>query len=275
MEIFTGESGLPLTLPYDVPANQFMNMEGKKLSGSRNWAVWGRDFLTRYDPDPLRYYLTINMPENRDTDWSWSDFHARNNNELVATWGNLANRVLSFAYKHWEGVVPNPGQLREQDKEIIATIEAGFEEVGNLLAAVKLRAALSEAMRLAGEANKYLDMQAPWFEIKSDKDMAAKTIYTAMRVIDSLKMLLAPFLPFTCERLHTNLGYQEPLFGKQVIETITDTLGEHTVLRYLQNGASGRWEASQLEPGQVFQKPAPLFKKLDAGIIEEERGRLG
>ena len=275
MEIFAEESGQPLTLPYDVPANQFMNMESKKISGSRNWAVWGRDFLTRYDPDPLRYYLTINMPENRDTDWSWSDFHARNNNELLANWGNLANRVLSFAYKHWEGVVPNPGELREQDQEIIAKIEAGFERVGNLLATVKLRAALSEAMRLASEANKYLDTQAPWFEIKSDKDEAAKTIYTAMRVIDFLKVLLAPFIPFTSEQLNSYLGYENPLFGEQVVETISDTLGDHTVLRYLPDQASGRWEPSQLQPGQAFQKPAPLFKKLDVSIIEEERARMG
>ena len=102
----------PLTLPYDVPANEFMNLEGQKISGSRNWAVWGLDFLTRYDPDPLRYYLTVNMPETRDADWDWDEFFHRNNDELVATWGNLANRVLSFAYKHWNGVVPDPGTPR-------------------------------------------------------------------------------------------------------------------------------------------------------------------
>jgi methionyl-tRNA synthetase len=275
MEIFAEESDQYLTLPYDVPANQFMNMEGKSMSGSRNWAVWGRDFLTRYDPDALRYYLTINMPENRDTDWSWSDFHARNNNELVATWGNLANRVLSFAYKHWDGAVPEPGELRTADEEIISTVEAGFESVGKLLAAIKLRAALSEAMRLASEANKYLDTQAPWFEIKSDKIAAAKTIYTALRVIDSLKVLFAPFLPFTSERLHGYFGYTEPLFGEQIIETVSDSLGKHNVLRYLPDQASGRWEPSHLQPGTTFQKPAPLFKKLDASIIEEERARLG
>ena len=275
MEIFAEESDKTLTLPYDVPANQFMNMEGRKLSGSRNWAVWGRDFLTRYDPDSLRYYLTINMPENRDTDWSWSDFHARNNNELVATWGNLANRVLSFAYKHWEGKVPNPGELRDQDHAIIVEIEAGFERIGDLLEAVKLRAALSEAMRLAGEANKYLDSQAPWFEIKSGKDGAAKTIYTAMQVIDSLKILLSPFLPFTSEKLHNYLGYEKQLFGQQVVETVNDSLGTHNVLRYLPDQSQGRWEPSRLKPGKTFKKPSPLFKKLDLKIIEEERARLG
>ncbi len=275
MEIFAEEGEQPLTLPYDVPANQFMNMEGKKISGSRNWAVWGRDFLTCYDPDALRYYLTINMPENRDTDWSWSDFHARNNNELVATWGNLVNRALSFAYKHWEGVIPAPGELRTADKVIIATIEAGFESVGKLLESVKLRAALQEAMRLASEANKYIDAQAPWFEIKTDKDAAAKTIYTTIRVIDSLKVLLAPFIPFTSERLHGYLGYTEPLFGEQSVETQSDALGEHTVLRYIPGNASGTWAASQLEGGSTIQKPAPLFKKLDVSIIEEERSRMG
>ncbi len=275
MEIFVEESGQPLTLPFDVPANQFMNMEGKKISGSRNWAVWGRDFLTRYDPDALRYYLTINMPENRDTDWNWSDFHARNNNELVATWGNLVNRALSFAHKHWEGFVPEPGELREADKEIITTVEAGFESVGKLLESVKLRAALQEAMRLASEANKYIDAQAPWFEIKSDKDAAAKTIYTTIRVIDSLKVLLAPFIPFASERLHSYLGYSEPFFGQQSVETQSDALGEHDVLRYLPDRASGKWEASQLEGGRPIQKPAPLFKKLDVSIIEEERSRMG
>ena len=275
MVIFAEEQGQSLTLPYDVPANQFMNMEAKKISGSRNWAVWGRDFLSRYDPDPLRYYLTINMPENRDTDWSWSDFYARNNNELVATWGNLVNRVLSFAYKNWEGTIPDPGELRPADLEIITTIEAGFESVGNLLSSVKLRAALSEGMRLASEANKYLDTQAPWFEIKSDKEVAARTIYTALRVIDSLKVLFAPFLPFTSERLHSFLGYTKPLFGHQSVEIVNDSLGEHSALTYLPENASGYWEPSQLQPGKVFLKPEPLFKKLDEGIIEEERTRMG
>jgi methionyl-tRNA synthetase len=276
MEIFAAEPGPTLTLPYDVPANQFMNMEAQKISGSRNWAVWGRDFLTRYDPDPLRYYLTVNMPENRDTDWSWADFLARNNNELVATWGNLVNRVLSFAYKHWEGKIPDPGDLRPADREIIAAVARGFETVGGFIEVVKLRAAINEAMRLAGEANKYLDAQAPWFEVKSDKAAAAKTIYTAMRVIDMLKVLFSPFLPFTCERLNTYLGYTEPIFGVQTVETVQDDLGEHTALRYLPENAAGRWEPpAPLQPGQPFQKPKPLFKKLDPGIVDEEMARLG
>jgi methionyl-tRNA synthetase len=275
VEIFKGEKGKTLTLPYDVPANQFMNLEKKKISGSKNWAVWGRDALTRYDPDALRYYLTINMPVNRDTDWDWDEFIARNNNELVATWGNLANRVLSFTYKNWDGSIPEPGELRPADKEILGTIEAGFDSVGKLLGKVKLRAALSEAMRLAQEVNKYLDTTAPWFEIKSDKAAAATTVYTALKAIDSLKIIFAPFLPFTCQQLHQYFSYTEPIFGQQVTEAQNDDLGEHTVLRYLPKDSGGYWEPSQLEAGRALQKPKPLFKKLEPSLADEERARLG
>jgi len=233
LKIFA-EDEKPLTLPYDVPANQFMNLEGQKISGSRNWAVWGRDALTRYDPDALRYYLTVNMPEMKDSDWDWAEFVARNNNELVATWGNLANRVLAFCYKNWEGRVPSVdvGTLRPADLDLLAAIESGFDTVGAELEAVRLRSALGEAMKLATAVNQYLDINAPWTAIKTDRDAASKTIYTALKAIDSLKVLFAPFLPFTCERLHTFLGYESPLFGEQYTETVKDSLGEHRVLRY-------------------------------------------
>jgi methionyl-tRNA synthetase len=275
VEIFTGGEGAPLNLPYDVPANQFMNLEGQKISGSRNWAVWGLDFLTHYDPDALRFYLTINMPELRDSDWDWDEFIARNNNDLVATWGNLANRTLSFAYKHWDGFVPDPGELRLADKEIIKVVESGFQTVGEHLEAVHLRSALSEALRLASEVNKYLDTASPWFEIKSDKAAAAKTIYTSLRVIDSLKLLFAPILPFSSERLNTHLGYTQPLFGDQYVEEQHDSLGAHNTLRYRPPQSGGRWEPSKLQPSQRLEQPAPLFKKLEPTLAEEERKRLG
>jgi methionyl-tRNA synthetase len=260
-----------------------MNLEGKKISGSRNWAVHGQDALTRYDPDALRYYLTANMPELKDSDWDWGEFVARNNNELVATWGNLANRVLSFAYKHWDGHVPNVPEEFDQgttfrpiDLSLLTTVDAGFETVGRELEAVRLRAALSEAMRLASAVNQYLDQTSPWSEIKKDKGEAAKTIYTALRAIDSLKVLFAPFLPFTSEKLHQYLGYDTPLFGEQYIETVEDSLGTHNVLRYRDANASLlRWTRSKLEPGQNLREPGPLFKKLEDSVAEEERERLG
>ncbi|MDO9301905.1 MAG: class I tRNA ligase family protein [Anaerolineales bacterium] len=291
MEIFTpspqpspdGE-GVKLILPYDVPANQFMNLEGKKISGSRNWAVWGRDALTRFDPDAIRYYLTVNMPENKDSDWDWAEFVARNNNELVATWGNLANRVLAFCYKNWDGQVPGdadtgePMSLRPADLELLATIENGFNTVGAELEAVRLRSALGEAMKLATVVNQYLDTNAPWSAIKVDKSEAGKTVYTALKAIDSLKVMFAPFLPFTCEKLHGFFNYETPLFGEQYTETVKDSLGEHTVLRYRPSALSAveaQWKPSDLQPGKKLNQPGPLFKKLENEVIDVERGRLG
>ncbi|CAG0953123.1 methionyl-tRNA synthetase [Anaerolineales bacterium] len=297
MEIFAGEE-VPLILPYDVPANQFMNLEGKKISGSRNWAVWGRDALTRFDPDAIRYYLTVNMPEAKDSDWDWAEFVARNNNELVATWGNLANRVLSFCYKHWDGHVPSledmgrggvippegaDGQkgaetapLRDVDIELLKTIENGFNVVGAELEAVHLRSALSETMKLATVVNQYLDVNAPWSAVKTDKEGAAKTVYTALKAIDSLKVMFAPFLPFTCEKLHGFFGYGTPLFGEQYTETVKDSLGKHLVLRYRPSTTlRAPWKPSELQPGQKLNQPAPLFKKLEPSVAEEERSRLG
>ena len=275
MEIFAGEK-IPLTLPYDVPANQFMNLEKQKISGSRNWAVWGRDALTRYDADALRYYLTVNMPETKDSDWDWAEFVARNNNELVATWGNLANRVLAFCYKHWDGHVPavDVNTLRPADLELLATIENGFNTVSAELKAVRLRSAVGEAMKLATAVNVYLDVNAPWTVIKTDKDSAALTVYTALKAIDSLKVLLSPFLPFTSEKLHTFFGNETPLFGEQYIEEIKDSLGTHRGLKY--RGVEGvQWKPSELKPGQKLNQPGPLFKKLEDSVAEEERARLG
>ena len=264
-----------LVLPYDVPANEFMNLEGQKISGSRNWAVWAMDFLSRYDPDPLRYYLTVSMPETKDTDWDWNDFFHRNNDELVATWGNLANRVLSFAYRNFDGKVPEPGELTGEDTELLRQIEAGFMSVADEMEAVHLRAALVEAMRLATEVNRYLDMTAPWQVIKTDRTAAARSIYTAIRAIDSLKIILAPFLPFTSEKLHVFMGYSQPLFGTQSTATVSDSLGSHTILRYATDQACGEWVPSQIEAGRTLVQPGPLFKKLDIKIVEEERARLG
>ena len=286
LKIFAEENGT-LNVPYDVPANQFMNLEGQKISGSRNWAVWGRDALTRYDPDALRYYLTINMPEFHDSDWDWKEFVARNNGELVATWGNLANRVLSFSYKHWDGHAPSFGEdggqappLRPADLEMLKGIEAGFQSVGNLIGEVKLRAALQEAFRLASTVNQYLDQMAPWQAVKTDKLSAALTIYSALKAIDSLKVIFAPFLPFSSERLHCFLGYEKPLFGEQYTEIVSDSLGEHTVLRYRRDShpvvdGPPLWKVSELKSGTQLNPPGPLFKKLEEEVIEQERARLG
>jgi len=263
-----------LNLPYDVPANEFLNLEGKKISGSRNWAVWGLDVLERYDPDALRFYLTAVMPEARDSEWEWSDFVRRNNDELVATWGNLVNRVLSFSQRHWQGVAPQPGELSAIDQELLAQVEGGFDRVGAYLESVHLREALGEALALARSVNVYLE-RAPWYGvIERDRAAAGRTVYTALRAIDSLKVLLAPFLPFTAERLHGYLGYQQPLFGQQRLETFGDGAWQHDALSYDPTGATGRWAPSELEPGRLLAPPAPLYRKLEPEVAEEEVRRL-
>ena len=265
----------PLNLPFDVPSNEFMNIEGAQFSKSRNWAIWLPDILERYDADAIRFYIASALPETRDSEFSWSEFVRRNNGELVAAWGNLANRVLSFAYKHWEGRVPEPGELRDIDRELLQKIEAGFDRVGSLLEGVKIRTALQETLALTREVNGYLD-RAPWFSvIEEDRQAAATTVYTALRAIDSLKILFAPFLPFSSEQLNESLGYNEPLFGKQKIVTYEESTRPHEALIYDSSSATGRWAPSNLEPGHIFRKPKPLFRKLDDSVIDEERERLG
>ncbi len=183
--------------------------------------------------------------------------------------------MLAFAYRNWEGLVPDPGDLRPDDLQLLETVESGFTSVAAEMEAVHLRSALGEALRLSAEVNKYLDKTAPWFEIKQDRAAAAKSVYTALRAIDSLKTLFAPFIPFSSERLNLFLGYTEPLFGLQTIENRHDRLGEHTVLRYQPGPVEFQWQPSQLKPGQNLRQPEPLFKKLEPSVAEEERARLG
>lgn len=265
-----------LNLPYDVPANEFMNIEGQQFSKSRNWAIWVPDILERYAADQIRYYIAMTFPETRDSDWSWGGFITRNNAELLAAWGNLVNRVLKFAGKHFNAAVPDPGPLRPIDNEILAKVEAGFGVVGELLAAVRLRDALSEAIALAREVNGYLD-RAPWFKvIGEDRQAAATTIYTALRCIDNLKTLLAPFVPFSSQQVHEYLGYAGTLFGEQRIETFQEATRAHEALTYhVDSGVVGRWEPSALPVGQALRDPQPLFRKLEPALIDEERARLG
>jgi methionyl-tRNA synthetase len=251
-----------------------LNFKGTKFSKSRGGTVDVPYFLSRYDPDPLRFYLTAVAPETRDTEFSWEDFVERNNNELVATWGNLANRMLSFAYKRFDGRVPEPGALDDEDRALLEKVEAGFETVGDLYTACKFRAALGEALALAREANGYLDRKAPWFQIKEDWAAAATTVFVILRAIDNLKTILAPILPHTAQKLHEYLGYEGQLFGTQHVVEYQEETRSHQALTYDHSSAIGVWAPSQLPPGQPLRPPAPLFKKLDESVIEEEYARL-
>lgn len=264
-----------LNLPYDVPANQFMNMEGRKISGSRNWGVWMLEALERHDPDPLRYYLTVAMPEARDSDWSWRGYVERNNNELVANWGNLVNRVLKMTKRYFDGVVPEPGDLRHADEALIKAVDAGFENIGELYAACKFRAAVQEFLEISSQVNQYLEQQSPWTTAKTDMEATAKTLYTALQALSGLKLLIAPVLPFTCQQLHASLGEEGQLFGDAVVREITETTRTHRALTYDGTTALGTWARADVPVGRQLPKPKPLFKKLDEAVIEDELDRLG
>ena len=239
-----------LNLPYDVPANEFLTIEGRKLSTSHNWAVWLLEYLSRYDPDPLRYLLSINMPETSDTNFSWREFVRRNNDELVATYGNLVNRVLTFVYRNFDGGVPTAGEFDSQDQAIINAAKDTLETVDKLLYGCHFREAIRAAMTLAQEANRYLDEKSPWKVIKEDKRDAAKSLYTALYVIADLKTMLYPFLPFSSQKLHELLGFKG-------------------------NIEDYGWQPNPPPSGQKLLPPQPLFSKLDDSIVEEETKKLG
>jgi methionyl-tRNA synthetase len=263
--IFEDDPSQTLNLPTDVPANEFMNLAGAQFSKSRGHMITLPDLLSRYDADAVRFYVTVVMPETSDSDFLWDDFVQRNNGELVGVWGNLAHRVLSFTHRHF-AAVPEPGDLSEIDQELLDHVVSGFDLVGRQLSSCSFRGAMSDALFLAREVNRYLEVKSPWAQIKTDRDAAGTTLYVALQAINALKVMMAPFLPFSSEKLHAALGYRAPLFGEQRIETVDD----HRVLRYDDRRATGRWQYETLPAGQPLEKPTPLFVKLDESVIEDE-----
>ena len=264
-----------LHLPTNVVASEYLTMEGKKASTSRNLAIWVGDFLGRYDPDPLRYYLTAAGPETQDTDFTWEEFVRRNNDELLANWGNLVNRTLVSVHRNF-GEVPQPGELTATDTALLDAVAGAFAEVGGLIEQARFKAAIGETMRVSSLANQYVADQAPWALVKTDRDRAATVLYVALHAVDSLKTLFAPFLPFTSQTVHELLGYDGHLSG--AIESVTETEEDgstHEVLTGDYESWVGSWAPSGLPPGQALREPRPLFRKLPPETVEEELARLG
>ncbi len=241
-----------LNLPYNVPANEYVNLEDQKLSTSRNWAIWMPDYLDRYDPDPLRYVLSAIMPETNDSDFSWTEYVRRNNDELVATYGNLVHRTLSMAGRNFDRAVPDPGVPDEQSLVLMDQARETLDDTGRSIADCRFKNALQSAMRLAQSTNRYLDSKAPWRVVRTDKADAARTIWTSMSVINCLKTILYPFMPGSSEKLHLMLG----LDGSA-------------------ESGGWSWDSNALKPGSPLPRPKPLFQKFDDSLIEEETARLG
>ncbi|MDX6512870.1 MAG: methionyl-tRNA synthetase [Gaiellaceae bacterium] len=264
-----------LQLPYDVASSEYLTMEGKKFSSSRGAPILVGDFLSRYDPDPLRYYLAAAGPETQDTDFTWAEFVRRNNDELLANWGNLVNRTLVNAFRNFE-TVPQPGALSDADRAVLATVEEGFRLVGDQIEQARFKAAIGEAMRLSTVANQYVAEQAPWALVKEDRERAATVLYVALRLVDTLKTLFTPFLPFSSQTVHELLGYDGFIAGPLEFREETEEDGSaHLVLTGDYESWIGSWEPSDLQPGQRLLEPRPLFKKLDPSIAEEELRRMG
>ncbi|ATA91479.1 methionine--tRNA ligase [Capnocytophaga canimorsus] len=190
-------------LPDNVPANEFLNLEGNKLSTSKNWAVWLHEYLQDFpnQQDVLRYALTANAPETKDNDFTWKDFQARNNNELVAIFGNFINRVVVLTHKYYQGIVPQPTILTETDQQTLSQMKEFAEKIETSLERYRFREALQELMNLARLGNKYLADEEPWKLIKTDEDRVKTIMYVALQIAAELALLSEPFLPFTSEKL--------------------------------------------------------------------------
>ncbi|MDT5031815.1 MAG: methionyl-tRNA synthetase, partial [Actinoplanes sp.] len=264
-----------LNLPTEVVSSEYLTMEGRKFSSSRKVVIYVRDFLERYDADALRYFIAAAGPESNDTDFTWAEFVRRNNDELVAGWGNLVNRSISMAAKNF-GAVPSLLDPTPDDLALLESVRAGFGSVGELIGKHRQKAAIAEAMRIVAEANKYLSDQAPWkLKDEASKPRMATVLATALQAISDLNTLLTPFLPHSAQKVHELLGGTgvhapmpavvevEDLDGGPAYPVLT---GDYTV--------GARWASVPLAAGTPLAAPKPVFRKLDPSVIEEELARL-
>jgi methionyl-tRNA synthetase len=264
-----------LNLPTEVVSSEFLTMEGRKFSSSRQVVIYVRDFLARYDADALRYFIAVAGPENQDTDFTWAEFLRRNNDELVAGWGNLVNRTVSMAAKN-VGAVPTPGELTGEDRALLAATSGAFAPVGDLLSRNRQKAAIGEAMRVVGEANKYLSDQAPW-KLKEDPARRDTVLHTALQAIRDCNALLTPFLPHSSQKVHELLGGTGVWSVAPEIHEVTDLDdgSPYPVITGPYDQGQAVWGSTPLPPpGTPLAPPTPIFAKLDESVVEDELRRL-
>lgn len=236
-------------LPQNVPANEFLNFEGKKFSKSRGWGIDVIEFLDLFPPDPLRYTLAANLPENKDTDFYWKEFQSRNNGELADILGNFINRTFTFVNKHFDGKVPDCGKLDKIDEEMISLIKESPLKVGGLIERYKIKDAIFEMMNLARAGNKYFNDSEPWVTVKNNKEKCATTLNICLNCIYTLAEIFEPVIPFSSQNIFKML-----------------------------NAAKCEWSKSgelNLKAGHVLGKPEILFTKIEDKVIEEQIAKLG
>ena len=274
-----------LNLPTEVVSSEFLTMEGKKFSSSHGIVIYVRDFLERYQADALRYFICAAGPETADADFTWAEFVRRTNGELVAGWGNLVNRTASMIHKRF-GQIPQPAELEDIDRALLDAVEAGFASVGDLIAQHRQKAALGEAMRLVGEANKYVADTQP-FKLKGEDPATqarlATVLHTLAQAVTDLNLMLSPFLPHAANDVDRVLGGSGRIAPMPRIEEVAELDPE-----YLPEAFDGRtgypiitgdyqdaptWGRHPVTVGTPVAKPTPVFTKLDESIVEAELAR--
>ena len=231
-----------LNLPYDIPANEYLRLKGEQFSKSRGLAIWVPEIVKKFDVDSIRYYLSINMPENKDSNWLWEDFVIKNNDELVGAYGNFIHRVITFTQKNFTKIPPK-GILDELDKEALEKIKETSEEVKEAISQCKFKNGLRSAMKLAQFGNYYFDRKEPWKLIKSNKEECGSVLYICLKIVKALAVFISPYLPFSSEKILKMIGYDISI-----------------------NAIFWDFSMEDLKVGYPLEKPQPLFKKL---VLEE------
>jgi methionyl-tRNA synthetase len=266
-----GEPGVfgTLNLPTEVVSSEFLKMSGSKFSTSRGTVIYVDKFLAEYGPDALRYFISVAGPETQDTDFTWEEFVRRINFELANEWGNLVNRAISMAHKN-VGAVPTPGTRTDADADLIALSRNAFDVVGGHLRRSRFKAALGEAMRVVGAANKYISEQEPW-KLKDDAARRDTVLHTALQVVQDANTMLTPFLPHAAQKVHELLGAGGVWAAQPQQHEVEDldVPGQiHPILTGDYANQQATWESTPIEVGRPLEKPTPLFAKLDPKLGE-------
>ncbi|WP_080795924.1 methionine--tRNA ligase [Corynebacterium pacaense] len=276
-----GELG-ELNLPTEVVSSEFLTMSGSKFSSSKGVVIYVKDFLRDFGPDPLRYFIAVAGPENNDTDFTWDEFVRRVNNELANGWGNLVNRTVSMAHKNF-GAVPVPAALTEADQAILDLASGTFDSIAENLEQSKFKAGITAAMHVVGEANAYIAEQEPWKLAKDEtqRERLATVLWTALQVVSDCNTMLTPYLPHTAQKVHETLG-REGIWAAEprIVEVVNDSPRQpigvglpdpaHTypVIMGDYKTQQAVWRRTEVVPGTVLNKPAPLITKLDPELGE-------
>jgi methionyl-tRNA synthetase len=264
-----------LQLPTEVVSSEFLTMEGKQFSSSRGVVIYVRDFLERYQPDALRYFIAAAGPENQDSDFTWAEFVKRTNGELVAGWGNLVNRTATMIHRSF-GQIPAAAELNADDLALLATVNEGFATVGALIERHRQKNALAEVMRVVAEVNKYVTDQAP-FKLKADneRERLGTILHVIAQAVSDCTTMLSPFLPHSSNEVHAAMGGEGLIAPMPRLEEVDDLdggdsypiiTGDYTT--------TPRWESRPITVGAPIGKPSPIFTKLDPSVVEDELRRL-